>query len=79
MSEKERKSRAVRLTADVDARLQAVCEHLGTNPNAYLLLAVGRAVAQDEVVINAKKSNAGLYEQIGEVFRTLAEEGPTEA
>lgn len=79
MSEKLRKSRAVRLTADVDARLQAVCEHLGTNPNAYLLLAVGRAVAQDEVVLNAKNNNAGIYEQMGEMFRSLVEEGPSEA
>lgn len=74
MSEKLKKSRALRLTSEIDDRLQAVCDHLGTNPNAYLVLAIGRAIAQDEIAMQAKKNNADLYGQLGSLFAGLVTE-----
>jgi len=50
--------RTIRLSTDVMARLQAVCDHLGVTVGAYLTQEVGRAVARDEV--SDKRSASGF-------------------
>ena len=54
--------RTIRLSTEVMARLQAVCEHLGVTVGAYLTQEIGRAVARDEVSLMAKQSQVNSLE-----------------
>lgn len=57
-------TRTVRLTPEIDARLRALAEHLGTNVNAYLISEIGKAVSRDELAFLASKNNSNLYSQM---------------
>lgn len=68
MSSESKKSRTVRLDPSVDSRLVELCKHIGTNPNAYLVAEIGKAISRDEVSLRAVKQSsehqALLFEQI---------------
>lgn len=64
--------RTIRLSTEVMARLQAVCEHLGVTVGAYLTQEIGRAVARDEVSLMAKQSQVNSLELLS---RFLTEAG----
>lgn len=56
---KEKVSRSLKLDVQLNDRLVKLCEHLGVNPNAYLLNEVGKAISRDElafVVANNSKN-----------------------
>jgi predicted DNA-binding protein len=56
---KEKVSRSLKLDVQLNERLVKLCEHLGVNPNAYLLNEVGKAISRDElafVVANNSKN-----------------------
>lgn len=46
---KEKISRSLKLDVHLNERLVKLCEHLGVNPNAYLLNEVGKAISRDEL------------------------------
>lgn len=68
--------RTIRLSTDVMARLQAVCEHLGVTVGAYLTQEVGRAVARDEVSLMVKQSKDHSLELITRFLTEAAKEDP---
>lgn len=47
--------RSVRLTVDVIDRLNALCDHLGVTPGAYMTAAIGKCLALDEVAFHTKQ------------------------
>lgn len=57
-------TRSLRLTPDLNKRLLALCEHIGTNPNAYLISEVGKCISRDELTFISQKNNSEMYEQI---------------
>ena len=67
--------RTIRLSTDVMARLQAVCEHLGVTVGAYLTQELGRAVARDEVSLMAKQSKDNSLELLSRFLTEAAKEG----
>lgn len=67
--------RTIRLSTDVMARLQAVCEHLGVTVGAYLTQEIGRAVARDEVSLMAKQSKDNTLELLSRFLTEAAKEG----
>lgn len=67
--------RTIRLSTDVMARLQAVCEHLGVTVGAYLTQEIGRAVARDEVSLMAKESKDNSLELLSRFLTEAAKEG----
>ena len=60
--------RTVRLNSDINQRLLDLCEHLGVNPNAYLVGEIGKAVARDELSFRAQKANADLFQALGQMI-----------
>lgn len=54
-------SRTMRLTPEIMARLQAVCDHLGVTVGGYLTLEVGKSVARDELALLAKQSQEAAF------------------
>lgn len=60
--------RTVRLSSDINQRLLDLCDHLGVNPNAYLVGEIGKAVARDELSFRAQKQNADLFRQLGQMI-----------
>jgi hypothetical protein len=64
MSDKLKKSRTVRLTPELDSRLLALCDHLGTNPNAYLVTEIGKAISRDEVAFKAVQGSSDTQAQM---------------
>ena len=58
----DKKTRSVRLTLEVDARLRAICDHLGTNPNAYLINKIGEAISASEQKYFSKANEQGMFE-----------------
>ena len=59
--ERDKITRTVRLTPDINQRLIELCEHIGTNPNAYLISEIGKAISRDEVAFRSQKNSADLY------------------
>lgn len=70
--------RTIRLSTDVMARLQAVCEHLGVTVGAYLTQEIGRAVARDEVSLMAKQSQVNSLELLSRFLTEAAKEARDE-
>ena len=72
-SENDRKGkhmRSIRLTTDMVERLNAVCDHLGVTPNAYINLAIGKAVSHDEITYKAQQNQADTMGQMMTAFQT---------
>ncbi len=78
MSDEKRVGRTVRLTADINQRLIELCEHLGTNPNAYLVNEIGKAIARDEVAFRATRQTQGMMELLQGIAQG-AQEGSEDA
>ena len=70
--------RTIRLSTEVMARLQAVCEHLGVTVGAYLTQEVGRAVSRDEVSLMAKQSQVNSLELLSRFLTEAAKEARDE-
>jgi predicted DNA-binding protein len=70
--------RTIRLSTEVMARLQAVCEHLGVTVGAYLTQEIGRAVARDEVSLMAKQSQVNSLELLSRFLTEAAKEARDE-
>ena len=62
-------TRSIRLTPEVMARLQAVCDHLGVTASAYMTAEIGRAVARDEVALQAKRTSDNGLEMLARVLQ----------
>lgn len=70
--------RTIRLSTDVMARLQAVCEHLGVTVGAYLTQEIGRAVGRDEVSLMAKQSKDNSLELLSRFLTEAVKEARDE-
>lgn len=62
MSEVKRIGRTIRLTPEVNDRLIVLCEHLGTNPNAYLVSEIGKAISRDELSFRVGRQTADFLD-----------------
>lgn len=62
-------TRSIRLTTDVMARLQVVCDHLGVTVGSYMTAEIGRAVARDEVALQAKRTSDNGLEMLARVLQ----------
>lgn len=67
-------TRTIRLTPEVLARLQAVCEHLGVTVGSYITQEVGRAVARDEMSLLAKQSKDSSLEMLARILQEATNE-----
>ncbi|MNE26628.1 hypothetical protein D3C80_1200010 [compost metagenome] len=67
-------TRSIRLTTDVMTRLQAVCDHLGVTVGSYITQEIGRAVARDEVSLQAKRSADGSLEMLAQMLQQATKE-----
>lgn len=52
---KKKHSRTINITWDMHERLVALCEHLGTNPNSYIVNEIGKCVSRDELIFQTLK------------------------
>lgn len=66
-------TRSVRLTQDVNDRLQALCDHLGVNVNAYLIGEIGKAVSRDEMVFKAQQNQAEMFASLSTMIEDQKE------
>lgn len=67
-------TRSVRLTPDMLARLNAVCDHLGVTVGSYITQEIGRAVARDEVSLLAKQSKDNSLEMLARILQEATKE-----
>ncbi len=67
-------TRTIRLTPEVFARLNAVCDHLGVTVSAYMTAEIGRAVARDEVSLQAKRSADGSLDMLARMIQEATKE-----
>jgi len=71
---KEKVARSLKLEANLNERLVALCAHLGVNPNAYLLNEVGKAVSRDELAfVVANNSKDSMNEMVSTVMGIFGE------
>lgn len=76
MAHSDKVGRTVRLSSDINQRLLDLCDHLGVNPNAYLVAEIGKAVARDEVTFRAKSQQAEFFNRLtNEVVKGISEMG----
>lgn len=68
---KQKVGRTVKLEYDMNERLIALCEHLGVNPNAYLLNEIGKAVSRDEVAYKASQHTSDMASLLGGIMAEL--------
>lgn len=73
MGSVKKKGRTIRLLPEVDARLVALCAHLGVNPNAYMLSEIGKAVARDELSYASKVRMNSLMDGLETMVRESAQ------
>lgn len=73
MDDSARKVRNVKLTINMDNRLIALCKHLGTNPNSYLINIIGKSVSQDELAFKTQENQADLFSQILQNMNQMSE------
>jgi predicted DNA-binding protein len=74
MSNEDKKTRTVRLTHDMNARLEALCEHLGTNVNAFLITKIGEIVSTSELTFKAQKNSSDMFGLINEMISNADED-----
>jgi hypothetical protein len=75
MSDDKRIGRTVRLTQDINQRLIDLCDHLGTNPNAYLVNEIGKSIARDEVTFLVKRSQGEMFDNLAKALESVVLEG----
>jgi predicted DNA-binding protein len=66
--------RSIRLTHEMAARLQAVCDHLGVNIGAYITAEIGRAVSRDEVSLSVKNTQTDALIMLARVIEEASKE-----
>lgn len=71
--------RTIRLTHEMAARLQAVCDHLGVNIGAYITAEIGRAVSRDEVSLAVKNTQTDALSMLAKVIEEAAKEEAKDA
>ena len=64
----EKHARTIRLTPDVYERLNALCDHLGVTPNAYIIQAIGKSISQDEMTFKLQKNQNEMFEKLALMF-----------
>lgn len=72
---KNKHSRSISLTIDMHERLLALCDHLGTNPNSYMVNEIGKAVSRDEMIYKTQTKQSDFYSQITEMIQAQMDEG----
>lgn len=73
MTEKKPKvGRTVKLESDINDRLLSLCEHLGVNPNSYLVNKIGEAISKDEVSYIASRHVSNQNKELVKFFEALA-------
>jgi|TARA_B100001059_G_C17795493_1_gene562795 hypothetical protein len=73
MTEKKAKvGRTVKLESDINDRLLSLCEHLGVNPNSYLINKIGEAISKDEVSYIASRHVANQNNELAKFFELIA-------
>jgi predicted DNA-binding protein len=71
--------RTIRLTHEMAARLQAVCDHLGVNIGAYITAEIGRAVSRDEVSLSVKNTQTDALSMLARVIEEASKEEAKDA
>ena len=73
MRAEDKKTRTIRLTPDVDQRLEALCQHLGTNVNAFLITKIGEIVSTSELAFISKNNSNDMLSQVTSFMSSLQE------
>jgi predicted DNA-binding protein len=60
----EKHARTIRLTPDIYDRLNALCDHLGVTPNAYIIQAIGKAISQDEMAFKIQQNQSDMFAKL---------------
>jgi predicted DNA-binding protein len=60
----EKHARTIRLTPDIYDRLNALCDHLGVTPNAYIIQAIGKAISQDEMAFKIQQNQNDMFAKL---------------
>jgi len=60
----EKHARTIRLTPDIYDRLNALCDHLGVTPNAYIIQAIGKAISQDEMAFKVQQNQSDMFAKL---------------
>lgn len=72
MTDKKPKvGRTVKLESGINDRLLSLCDHLGVNPNSYLVNKIGEAISKDEVSYMASRNITNQHNVLAE-FLELA-------
>ena len=69
---RDKVARSLKLEANLNDRLVALCAHLGVNPNAYLLNEVGKAVSRDEIALVATNNSKDMLSSFMSAFEEIA-------
>ena len=73
MSNDDKKTRTVRLTHSMNARLEALCEHLGTNVNAFLITKIGEIVSTSEITFKSQQSQNAMVDILSQFSDSASE------
>lgn len=79
MSEDFRVGRTIRLSSSINQRLVDLCEHLGTNPNSYLVNEIGKAISRDELAFRSHQSQAEFFGRLLQGFDQVKDEALTQS
>lgn len=66
----------VRLTPNMNERLENLCEHLGTNRNSYLVNAIGKAISKDELSFMVQQNSLEMFSELGGLITGLKDMEP---
>lgn len=73
MTDKKPKvGRTVKLESDINDRLLSLCEHLGVNPNSYLINKIGEAISKDEVSYIASRNVANQNNELSKFIELVS-------
>lgn len=64
----EKHARTIRLTPDIYDRLNALCDHLGVTPNAYIIQAIGKAISQDEMAFKIQQNQNDMFSKLASMM-----------
>jgi len=64
----EKHARTIRLTPDIYERLNALCDHLGVTPNAYIIQAIGKAISQDEMHFKIQQNQNDMFSKLASMM-----------
>lgn len=67
-----KKSRGLRLDADVNRKLEAVCKAHGTNANSYIINELGKSITRDYVAIGVQSGGDETFAALKSLMEALA-------